>query len=84
MRDQLLAHYTQDPATDGYGIYLVLRFGEGGPPPPDGPPTRGAGELEARLAESLSTVEARRIAVCVIDVSRPRPAAGTIGGAEHH
>ena len=54
VRDQLLAHYTQDPATDGYGIYLVLRFGERGPPPPDGPPPRSAGELETRLTESLS------------------------------
>ena len=80
LRDQLIARYVQDPATDGYGIYLVLRFGKGGPPPPDGRPPRSAGELEARLTESLSAVEARRIAVCVIDVSRPRPAAGKIGG----
>ena len=82
LHDQLIAHYAQDPATDGYGIYLVFRFGEGGPPPPDGPPTRSAGELEARLTESLSAEEARRVSVCVIDVSRPRPAAGTIGGAD--
>ena len=82
LHEQLLAHYTQDPATDGYGIYLVFRFGEGGPPPPDGPPLRSADELQARLAESLSAPEARRISVCVIDVSPPRPAAGTIGGAD--
>ena len=82
VRDQLLAHYTPDPATDGYGIYLVLWFGEHGPPPPDGPPTRSAEELEARLTESLSAVEARRVVVCVIDVSRPRPTAGTIGGED--
>ena len=80
LHDQLIAHYTQDPATDGYGIYMVFRFGEGGPPPPDGPPPRSADELQARLAESLSAPEARRISVCVIDVSPPRPAAGTIGG----
>ena len=82
LHDQLIAHYAQDPATDGYGIYMVFRFGEGGPPPPDGPPPRSADELEARLAESLSAPEARRISVCVIDVSPPRPAAGTIGGAD--
>ena len=79
VRDQLLAYYTLDPATDGYGIYLVLWFGEGGPPPPDGPPPRGAGALETRLTESLSAAAARKVVVCVIDVSRPRPAAGTIG-----
>ena len=28
LRDQLIAHYTRDPATDGYGIYLMLWFGE--------------------------------------------------------
>ena len=82
LHDQLIAHYAQDPATDGYGIYMVFRFGEGGPPPPDGPPPRSADELQARLAESLSAPEARRISVCVIDVSPPRPAAGTIGGAD--
>ena len=27
-RDQLVAKYTQDPATGGYGIFLVLWFGE--------------------------------------------------------
>ncbi len=70
LRDQLLAHYTRDPATDGYGIYLVFWFGADGPPPaPDGPPPRSAGELERRLTESLSAAEARRIAICVIDVS---------------
>ena len=81
LHDQLIARYTQDPATDGYGIYVVLRFGEGGPPPPDGPPPRSAGELETRLTGSLSAAEARRISICVIDVSRP-PAAGTIGGED--
>ena len=81
VRDQLLAYYAQDPATDGYGIYLVLWFGEQGPPPPAGPPPQSAGELETRLTESLSAAEARRIVACVIDVSRP-PAAGTIGGED--
>ena len=85
MYDQLLAHYTQDPATDGYGIYLVFWFGTNDtPPPPDGPPPRCGRELEGRLTESLSAARARRIAVCVIDAATPamRPAAGTIGGAD--
>ncbi len=76
VRDQLIARYAQDPATDGYGIYLVLWFGEDGPPPPDGRPNRSAGELETRLTESLSAAEARRIVVCVIDVGRPRARGG--------
>ena len=79
LHDQLLARYAQDPATDGYGIYLVFRFGEDGPPPADGQPPHSARELERRLAESLSAAQARRISVCVIDVSRPRLAADTIG-----
>ena len=82
VRDQLIAHYARNPATDGYGIYLVLWFGESGPPPPDGPPARSAGEFEARLAESLSAAEACRISVCVIDIGRPWPAAGTIRGED--
>ena len=77
MRGQLLTHYTQDPATDGYGIYLVFWFGaDRTPPPPDGPPPRRAEELERRLTESLTAAEARRIAVRVIDVTRPAPRAG--------
>ena len=71
MRDQLLAHYAQDPATDGCGIYLVFWFGENGPPPPDGSPPHSAQELQTRLTESLSAAQARKISVCVIDVSRP-------------
>ena len=76
MRNQLLAHYTQDPATDGYGVYLVFWFGANGtPPPPDGPPPRCGRELERRLSESLTAAEARRISVCVIDVAAPAPRA---------
>ena len=38
-RSQLIARYTTDPATGGYGIYLVFWFGrDGTPPPPTGPP----------------------------------------------
>ena len=76
MRNQLLAHYTQDPATDGYGVYLVFWFGaDGTPPPPDGLPPRCGRELERRLSESLLAAEARRIVVCVIDVAAPSPRA---------
>ncbi len=74
MRNQLIAKYTTDPDTDGYGIYLVFWFGkEHTPPPPSGRPPAGPEELRERLASeaNLSPVEARKISVCVVDVSRP-------------
>ena len=39
MRDQLMAQYTTDPATDGYGIYLVLWFADPNKPA-SSPPRR--------------------------------------------
>ena len=75
LRDQLIAQYTCDPATDGYGIYLVLWFGEADghrtPPPPSGVRPDGPEALRARLEEALTPEEARKISVCVIDVSAP-------------
>ena len=71
-RNQLIAKYTTDPATGGHGIYLVFWFGrKGTPPPPTGPPPATAEELQERLQATLTPVEARKISVCVIDVSRP-------------
>ena len=78
IRSQLMARYTIDPATGGYGIYLVLWFGEDAgrrtPPPPSGSRPDGPDALKARLEEDLSPDEARRISVCVIDVSAPASA----------
>ena len=75
LRDQLITQYTRDPATDGYGIYAVLWFGEVDghrtPPPPSGVRPDGADALKARLEETLKPEEARKISVCVIDVSAP-------------
>ena len=75
LRDQLIAHYTRDPATDGYGIYLMLWFGEldgqRTPPPPTGARPKGPDALKARLEEALTPEETRKISVCVIDVSAP-------------
>ncbi|MCY4121614.1 MAG: hypothetical protein OXG72_11915, partial [Acidobacteria bacterium] len=75
MRDQLMAQYTRDPATDGYGIYLVLWFGEVDghrtPPPPSGVRPDSPQALKARLEEALTPEKARKISVCVIDVSAP-------------
>ncbi len=71
----MIAQYTRDPGTDGYGIYLVLWFGEidrhRTPPPPSGVRPSGPEALKARLEETLNPEEARKIAVCVIDVSTP-------------
>ena len=75
LRDQLIAQYTRDPATDGYGVYLVLWFGEvcgqRKPPPPSGVYPDSPEALKARLEKSLKPEEARKISVCVIDVSAP-------------
>ena len=77
LQDQLVARYTRDPATDGYGIYLVLWFGEiqGSRTPPPATGTRPAGPdaLRQRLEEALTPEEAQKISVCVIDVSAPPP-----------
>ena len=74
-RTQLIARYTVDPGTAGYGIYLVFWFGdaEGCPPtPPEtGSPVLGPLELENRLASTLSADERRKIGIRVIDVSIP-------------
>ena len=70
LRDQLIAQYTNDPATGGHGVYLVFWFGENRvPPPPKGRRPTGPDELRLRLEEQLTEAERRRIAVRVIDVS---------------
>ena len=75
LRDQLIARYTRDPATEGYGIYLVLWFGERDrhrtPPPASGTRPAGPDALRQRLAAELTREEARKVSVCVIDVSAP-------------
>ena len=72
IRDQLIAKYASDHKADGYGIYLVFWFGgEYTQPPPSGTRPVNAKEMEERLEDSLSPEEARKISVCVIDVSIP-------------
>ncbi len=76
-RDQLVAKYTQDPATGGYGIFLALWFGEPEKAPLDETGTRPASpeelrqRLEACIARQLAPEQARKIAVRVVDVSKP-------------
>ena len=70
MHKQLIKQYVRDPATDGYGIYLVFWFGkEYTQPPPSGRLPDSPEELQDRLTATLSQDEARKILVCVIDVS---------------
>lgn len=71
-REQLLASYATDPATEGLGIYLVLWFG----PLETAPRKRGVRprtpeELETALVEGLTVEERRRAAVVVMDGTPP-------------
>ena len=74
MKNQLIKQYTSDPATNGYGIYLVFWFGRNytrtSPtvPRPDSPQ-----ELQTKLEATLLEDLARKITVCVIDVSGDYP-----------
>ena len=71
LRRQLVGQYTTDPATSGYGIYLVLWFGPGETkPPPYGRRPATPEELQEMLAKDLTAEEARKISVIVIDVTR--------------
>ena len=70
MHKQLIKQYVRDPATDGYGIYLVFWFGEEyTQAAPSGKRPASPQELQERLTATLSQDEARKISVCVIDVS---------------
>ena len=72
LRTQLMGQYTTDPATSGYGIYLVLWFGDGKvQTPPDGNRPRTPEEFEQRLVQDLTQDERRKISVIVMDVSKP-------------
>ena len=70
MHKQLIKQYVRDPATDGYGIYLVFWFGEEyTQAAPSGRRPDSPQELQERLTATLSHDEARKISVYVIDVS---------------
>jgi len=70
VKEQLIAKYTRDPETDGYGIYLVFWFGrEHRQPPGEGTLPQNARELQERLLNGLSADQKRKISVCVIDVA---------------
>lgn len=72
-RAQLMAQYASASRASGYGIYLVLWFGQG-----DLPASRDGGrkpalpeELQSRLEAQLDPEERQRIFVRVLDVSWP-------------
>ena len=70
LQDQLIKRYTIDPATDGYGIYLVFWFGKDyTQPPPSGPRPASPQELQRKLEATLAEDQVRKISVCVIDLS---------------
>ena len=70
-KNQLIKKYVIDPGTDGYGIYLVLWFGKDQTQPPaSGPRPADPESLKQQLNATLSESEARKIAICVIDVSK--------------
>ena len=76
IRSQLSLKYTRDPGADGFGIYLVVWFGQDCPCKPtalEGWVPVNADELEVRLREQLSGPYRSRISVCVIDVSKSGP-----------
>lgn len=70
MHNQLIKHYVRASETDGYGIYIVIWFGKKyTKAAPTGKLPGSPVELKERLAAKLSPEEARKISVCVIDVS---------------
>ena len=72
LQRQLIGQYTTDPATSGYGIYLVLWFGpDETKPSPGGPRPATTEELQEMLEKDLTDEQARKISVIVLDVTRP-------------
>lgn len=74
IRSQLMVKYARDPGAAGFGIYLVLWFGQDSrckPTALDSWIPADASEVESELTRQLSERERSRISVCVIDVSKP-------------
>ena len=75
VRSQLIAKYTRDPGAAGYGIYLVLWFGdtEECRPKKCGDCTpETAEDIGLRIQQSLDDREGRLVVVCVVDVATPQ------------
>ena len=68
--DQLVPKYATAPESSGFGIFLVMWFGQGKTPvPPTGRRPKTPDELRARLEEHLAGPYRHKISVIVIDVS---------------
>jgi len=73
IREQLIHKYGREPASDGYGVYLVFWFtgklmpvaGDGGPKP------KTPQELKQRLIATVPEALKNKIAVLVVDCSKP-------------
>ena len=72
-RDQLQNLYTNDPATAGKGLYLVLWFGHRPRATPEGVKPRDAQHLLNLLVDRIPAAERHQIAVQVLDLSLLRP-----------
>jgi hypothetical protein len=72
--NQLIARYGRETASDGYGIFLVFWFtGQSMPAPNDGgtrPKTPK--ELQQRLSATVPEALRHKIAVLVVDCSKPQ------------
>ena len=72
LRSQLIDQYTTDPATSGYGVYLVLWLGASKTAHlPTGTRPATPEDLRQQLRGRLTSDEKRRISVIVIDVTKP-------------
>lgn len=71
IQNQLIARYTRELASDGYGIFLVFWFGGAGQPVAGDGGTRPktAAELQDRLQLAVPASHQHKIAVLVIDCS---------------
>ena len=74
VRSQLIPKYTRDPGAAGYGIYLVLWFGDTEkcrPTKCKGRTPETAEDVYQWIQQSLDDREGRLISVCVVDVATP-------------
>ena len=70
-RDQLQRLYTIDPASDGFGVYLVLWFGAHPRATPEGVKPRDASQLRELIVERIPESDRYRLSVAVLDLSLP-------------
>ena len=73
VKEQLIAKYTRDPRSGGYGIYLVLWFRTDhlSRAPPEGARPESPGDVRDRFIGLLPRETRRTITVLVVDVSAP-------------